>query len=215
MAVRAGMQDLIDELRRLTNVSVSEYSDQELQDKLDQYKTEYRDVSLQATRTNTADGVIYQIYDLPESVGDWFELPIDNVVNSYFNLRTSAYVPVVFGTIVDFDADMRRITFVEDTGGVYYYLTLQTYDMYGAAADIWQVKCIEASNLVDIKTDNHTLALSQSKDSICGWVSYYASRSLAAKNTRLERNDQALSYGRNRIVRGFVSVWDTWDGRLY
>lgn len=210
MAVRTGMTALISELRSRTDVTIAEYSDQQLQDKLDQNKIEFREVALIAAPTYVSGGTNYFIYELPDYVGDWFELPVDNVLNAYFYVTDSARTPVVFGTALDFDADLRRLVFTASTAGVPYILTIQTYDLFGAAADIWQIKCDQASELVDIKTDNHTLALSQSKDSICSKVSYYETRSMRSNDTRIVRVDQALSWNRNKYIRGFVSVDSDW-----
>lgn len=217
MAVRTTMATLIATLRSLTSSTTSEFSDQTLQDILDRNKIEYRRVYLTPTPTYTAGGILYTIYDLPESVGEWFEAVVDDQLNAYFYLTGTNNIPVVFGSDAAeavFDPNLRRITFNSDTGGVSYYLTAITYDMNGAAAEVWNIKCSNRMGLVDIKTDNHTLALSQEREAICDErIKYFSSRSLKASDIRLRRSDQTYRHYRdrwNRIINGYMPVDWNW-----
>lgn len=197
MAVRTGMQTLITDLRTLTAASEDELSNQELQDILDKNKREVREITLFATRTGVSGGVIYRIYAIPEEAGRYFEVPIDDTLNDYFYLTDSIYTPFTFGDGANqavFDPNLRRIVFNSDTQGKIYYLTAQSYDFYGAAADVIQIMCANRADMVDIKTDNHTLALSQAKDAVCGRFGEFANKSYKYGNTRIVRTDQGLNY---------------------
>ncbi len=210
MAVRASMESLIDLLRELTATTEAQFSDQKLQDILDRNKAEQREIYLTPTRTSVVGGTIYKIYDLPESAGEFFEAPVDDVLNDYFYLTDSTYTPFTFGdgdNQAVFDSNLRRITFNTDTGGDAYYLTALSYDVYGAAAELWNIICSQSSDLVDIKTDNHTVALSQARDFICEErISYFTNKSLKYADTRLKRVDQALNFRKYPIIRGFAPI---------
>lgn len=213
MAVRSTMATLIAKLRSLTSSTVSEFTDQALQDILDQNKVEYRQIYLSPTPTYTAGGILYTIYDLPESAGEWFETPVNDQLNTYFYLMGTNYIPIVFGADAGeavFDPNLRRITFNSNTNGLSYYLNAVSYDMNGAAAEVWNIKCSNRTGLVDIKTDNHTLALSQEREAICAErIKYFSSRSMKAADTRLKRSDQTYRHYKDewyRIINGFMPV---------
>lgn len=213
MAVRSSMAGLIAELRLLTSATLDEFTDQRLQNILDGNKIENREMYLRPTPTYVAGGVVYTVYDLPELAGHYFETVVEDELNTYFYLTGTDRIPVVFGDgdgEATFDPYLRRITFNTDTHGKSYYLNAVTYDLNGAAAEVWNIKCSNRVSLVDIKTDNHTLALSQEREAICSErIKYFSSRSLKAADTRLRRTDQAYSPHRdnwNRIINGFAPL---------
>jgi len=59
------------------------------------------------------------------------------------------------------DYQRGRVTFTSDTDGSAMYVTGRSYNLEGAAADIWRQKAAHYANAYDVSTDNHTLNRSQ------------------------------------------------------
>lgn len=212
MAIRAGMQTLVDLLSALTDAG-SEFTEDDLQDYLDRNKVEYRDIALYPLPQRLSNTVIYKIYPLPTSIGIYFETPIDDTVNDYFYLTNTIYVPFTFGdgdNQAVFDPNLRRITFNADTAGQFYYINAVSYDLYGAAADIWEVKIAARVKLISIKTDNHTLDMQQEYDHCVDRFNYFSQLSLKNQSTRMIRDDQGVGFNfenpERSVIRGFGPI---------
>lgn len=202
MTVRAGMVNLIAELRNLTNASTeADFTDEFLQTKLDFYKQQYRYVIIvpDVTRVNQ-DTVIYTDYFLPDEIGEWFEIPVDYTINEYFYLTDYNFVPILFGTGADYatyDDDLKMIRLGKDSLGKFVTLTLYSYDIYASAAELWGFKAARRSELVDFKSDNHSANLSETKATCLQMQAYYASRSYRNQDAKFIRKDQGAGYDRD------------------
>jgi hypothetical protein len=64
------------------------------------------------------------------------------------DIGTALYTP---------DYQRGRVDFVVDTGGAQYYLTGRSYDINGAAAEVWRQKGGAYASVVDFSTDNHSV----------------------------------------------------------
>jgi len=83
-----------------------------------------------------------------------------------------------------------RITFGSDTQGSVLYLTGRSYDLDGAAAEIWKTKAGHAANMYDFSTDNHRFARSQYMDHCLKMANYYEQRAASStKTTVILRSD--------------------------
>jgi hypothetical protein len=164
MAARAGMIPLITRLRELTATSANQttvggityWSDDQLQDILDDYVTEYVHQPLTARPAIGNDSVvIYRDYLWHDDYGIWLERP--DTVGAFVVQNSTGYEVVGF-TI---DYKNRKITFPVNTDGRTYYITAKSYDMDRAAAEVWYRRAGFLVDMVDWSTDNHSVKDSQ------------------------------------------------------
>lgn len=164
---RNGMAYLITELRGLAEAGTADYSlgastywsDDQLQNILDQHRTDVQYQSLRVFATQIIGGggsVAYQDY---RSDYDWFEETTGGTAILYLQDSTSALA----GT-ANYTADYRRgqFQFNTDQRGTVYYVTGRSYDVNAAAADVWTRKAAHyAPSSFDFSTDNHSVSRSQ------------------------------------------------------
>lgn len=195
MAIRAGMEDLIELLSEKTSPG-TEFTDQDLQDALDRNFVYFKYYMLTPDITRTSDTSIYVDYYIPRELGEYFEVPQTGVTAESFYLQTFAYEPVVWGTgdtQAQYNDVYKRITFNQDQQGKSYFLSGNSYDLYGAAAEIWLRKWSNREKYVDLKTDNHQLTLSQSRDFCYQQYQYFSSLSRKNVGTMFIRTDQVYT----------------------
>jgi GH18 family chitinase len=119
-------------------------------------------------------------------------------INPAFYLTTYLFIPVLFGTgdgKASYDDTLKKIVFNADTLGYRHYLTVISYDLYGAAAEIWSQKASARSNYINLKTDNHTLALEQEYQHCLERYKYYIQKSFKLSNSKFTRKDQGVGFG--------------------
>ena len=78
--------------------------------------------------------------------------------------------------IYSVDYQRGRVTFTQDTAGTAYYLTGRSYDLYGAAAEMWNMKASHQSGGgagFDWSTDNMSVKRSQVKQQYVEMAHYY------------------------------------------
>lgn len=156
MPARAGMANLILELRRLVNEPTADtYSDEKLQAALDRYRRTVKRACLVPLSDYSAGSFTYTEYPIPSSVGNWLE---ENQTGSGWALRDSNGTTAPSYTVNYY---ARMITFAADTTGTEYYLDCRAYEMYHAAADLWEEKAAAVAASVDWKSDNHEIKGSQ------------------------------------------------------
>jgi hypothetical protein len=78
----------------------------------------------------------------------------------------------------NWSVDYRRgiVTFGSDQRGTAYYLTSRSYDLNGAAGEIWRMKAGHASKQYAFSTDGHSFQRNQILDHCMKMASYYESR---------------------------------------
>lgn len=157
MTVRASMAQFILDLRRMTDASALEvkvndvqyWTDQQLQDILDGYRTDVLDLAMIPAAQKAAGSTVYYRYYFPDNVGSQIE-----------------YDPTVF-SIVDengnpaptytYNPGDRYITFSADTTGVTYLLRCRFFNMRTAAARVWFDKAGLRVQLIDWKAGGQSL----------------------------------------------------------
>jgi hypothetical protein len=158
MTARTGMTDLITELRARAQAGTSEYtlgsqtyfSDDHLQDVLDQYRVDYYDYTLvMKPRTDQDGNARYYDYYFPRG---WWEKAAGGTAvwlvqdSTGDHVGTANYTPDYLAGLVRFSADQ---------GGTSYFLTARRYDMDRAAAHVWRQKAANVATRVTWSTDNH------------------------------------------------------------
>lgn len=168
MAARAGMTALIQRTRAMTAAgtadwtlgSVAYWSDDVMQETLDQYRLDFYKTPLTpipevvSAGINNSGTAIYKKYQIP-----------------YENLETIDSGTAIFllnyangGTVVEpYSVDYQRglITFTNNMGGTAIYLTGRSYDLNETAAEIWDQKAAHYALAYDVSTDNQSLKRSQ------------------------------------------------------
>lgn len=190
---RAGMVDILSELRNLTEASTSDYSlgavtywsDLQLQDILDRhaYKLDYELMLMVPTRK--AGGYSYTDYYVGRK---WLEQ--EAAGTSIFKIQdnTGATVGTALYTV---DYNTGEVTFAADQlGAVSYMITCVSYDLNAAAAEVWRKKASHYASAYDFSTDNHAVKRSQLMAQAQQMVNYFLGLSNeGASNIPLERAD--------------------------
>lgn len=161
---RSTMYDLIQRVRTLTATNVGDYivgnqsywTDAQIEAVLDQHRLDFSDDLMTPLREVDSGGTVtyytYQAHytDLEPTVGG----------TAVFYVRDSTGTRA--GT-ANYSADYRagRITFTASTGGTAYYLTGRSYDIYAAAADIWEMKAAHVAERFDFTADGASFKVSQ------------------------------------------------------
>lgn len=188
---RTTMTALIEQLRGFTDTSATDYtingvqywSADHLQTTLERHRTDVIREPLTATPAYGAGGTLsWREY---RSGHRWFEQTDGGT--AVFVVENG--VGADSGT-ADWSADYNRglVTFTADQGGTAYYLTARSYDLHGAAADVWRQKAAQASKKYDFSTDNHNLSRSQQFKHCIQMANYYESLR-GAQVVELTRSD--------------------------
>lgn len=157
MAVRTSMAEHILSLRRMTDASAAEvtvngvqyWTDQQLQDILDTYRTDVLDLAMIPAVQKSAGSDVYFRYYFPDSVGSQIE-----------------YDPTLF-SIVDEDGNPaptysynpgdRYILFSANTNGVTYLFRGRFFNLRTSAARVWFDKAGLRTQLIDWKAGGQNL----------------------------------------------------------
>jgi hypothetical protein len=154
MTARAGMSAVITHMRGLCNAGTADYtlagstywSDDHLQTALDRYRKTVRRQELSPTADYSGGTYSYTEYPFGH-VGAWIEGTATGwAVRTADGSSAPSYT-------VNFDAKV--ITFAADTGGSAYFLDCRVYDVFNAAADVWQQKGAAVAANVHWSSDNH------------------------------------------------------------
>ena len=181
---RAGMTNLIFELRGMTEASSTDYSvngvaywtDDHLQDVLDSHRTDVVFEQLKMYPVQIAGGSIsYQDY---RSGYDFLEATTGGTAVMYLQDSTGASI----GT-ANYTADYRRgqFQFSADQAGSVYYMTGRSYDLEASAADVWRRKAAHyAPTSFDFSTDNHSVSRSAVYKHCREMADFFENRSASA-----------------------------------
>ena len=191
MTVRDGMQTLIDTVRAYANAGTAEWTiesessyksywdDEEIQRVLDRHRADIVHYEMDPIQSYSAGSVVYLSYDL-----------------GYGSIESGTAVfkiEDVDGTISGWTMDYTRglATFATDTKGSTYYWTGSTYDLYGAAADIWMIKAANVAKMFDFSTDGHSIKRSDLRRSYLDMAAYYKNMSPggAVQSVKIVRSD--------------------------
>lgn len=164
---RSGMSDLITKLRALTASGTADYTvsattywvDDQLQSVLDQRRTDFRSLLLYADKTLLNSAEYYYDYYIPDH--EWLEGTASGTAAWLLTNGTGGTVAYSDYTL---NIDAKHLKFTANQAGTAYYLTGRAYDLYRAAADIWEQKAADIADRFDLKTDNHDMTRSQLYD---------------------------------------------------
>jgi hypothetical protein len=167
------MSDLITRLRGMCMTGTADYTvagsaywtDDQLQAYLDRNRTDFYGEQLSSVLQYGTGGTA-QYFDYRCRYGD---LESGTAV---FVVQDSAWSTV--GT-ANYTADYQRgvVTFASNTSGSTYFLSARSYDMNGAAADVWRMKAAQASTAFDWSSDNHSVKRSQLATQATQMANYY------------------------------------------
>ncbi len=164
MTARTTMADLITRVRTLASVGSADYTlsgatywtDDQIQAVLDVHRLDFADDQLRALREYDAGGTArYYVHTTQYS-----NLEATSGGSAVLYVRDSTGARA--GTSA-WSADYLagRITFTADTAGTVYYLTGRSYDVYAAAADIWQAKAAHVAERFDFSADGASFSASK------------------------------------------------------
>ena len=171
MAARAGMAENILHLRELTNAGTADYTlgtatywdDDQMQSVLDRNRTDFYREPFQKIQQYDGGTVVYKVYQSEF-----------RFIESGTNFELENSVGETVGTaLYTLDAERGKVTFTSDTGGSTYYMTGRSYNMDGAAAEVWRAKAANVSAYYDFSTDNHKMNRSQVRQSFLEMADYY------------------------------------------
>ncbi len=158
MAARTGMAGLIRRLRQMCEAGASDYtlngvtywSDDDLQNKLDEHRVYMTGVKL-IERPQYVDGVhVYKRYEIPREIGNAVEAPDDATIRVYDSVGATVdsddYTWNERDLSVEFDADQE---------GVAYYFDGYIYDLTLAAREIWLAKAAHMHSAINFSADGH------------------------------------------------------------
>lgn len=152
---RSGMSVLISRLRRMVNDGTAGvWSDDDLQDTLDQFKIRVEREELEMEQTLTSSST-YEYKRFHSRWGDY-----EQGGSVYFKLEDSTGTQR--GT-ADFTADYIRgvVTMTADQAGTKLYLSAWSYDLNAAAGELWRERAGQVASYYDVDTDGHRLSRSQ------------------------------------------------------
>jgi hypothetical protein len=176
MTARTGLSYIITELRGMTDAGTADYTvagaaywtDDQLQVILDNHRHDLTLVELQAREQYSSGGTL-QYFDYYAPYG-YFEQTTGG--SAIFYVQDGSYA--IMGTTT-YTPDYRRgvVSFAADTSGSTYYLTGRSYDIYGAAADIWRRKASHYTTSVNFSTDNHSVSMGAVIENCLKMAQYY------------------------------------------
>jgi hypothetical protein len=164
MAARTGMSNLITEMRSNCNVGTADYTaggvsywtDEQLQEVLDKYSMRIQRELLASEREwQTGGSAIYVNYQFKETYPE--EAPSGTSIWLVQDGDGSAIGTATYSV----NYKQRRITFNANTEGEARYLSYYSFDLYRAAAEVWEKKAAHVAERFDVETDNHNLKRSQ------------------------------------------------------
>ena len=164
MSARTGMTNVIAAVRQLAACGTADYTvggstywtDDQVQAELDRVRTEMWDERLTVVPTvNSGGTTVYLDYR-----SDYSHLETTTGGTAVFYLRDTTGARL--GT-ADYTVDYAsgRITFAADQAGSVRYLTGRSYDVYEAAARIWETKAAHVADRFDFTADGATFKASQ------------------------------------------------------
>ncbi len=164
MAAREGMANLIKRLRVLTQAGTADFSvagesyftDNQLQDRLDAHATLLEGAALTWLPDTVAGGA--SAYHRAKA--GWRDLEGAESGTIYWRVTDS--LGNLQGT-ADYTSDYVRgeVRFSANQGGTAYYLTARSYDLYGAAIDVWQEKAAYYSDWYEFQSEGQRFSRQQ------------------------------------------------------
>lgn len=190
MAVRAGMANLILELRSMVNAGTADYSvsgvsywtDQQLQDRLDRFRVDLNRAPLRYDSEYVGGTAYYHDYyaplgNLEEAGSGTIHWQVEDGDGNAAGTATYA---------ADYIAGLIRFT--NDQGGSAYYLRGRSYNLKRAASSIWREKAGSVAAYYSFSADGQSFSRSHWFEHCLSMADNYEADS-GIQTTRLIRND--------------------------
>lgn len=199
MAARAGMASIITQVRQLASVGTADYSaagtafwsDDQLQTILDRVRVEVWDEPVAyVSQVNSGGTTIYTEYRMPWT---WLEQTTGGTSIFYLRDGTGARIGTANYTV---DYQYGRVTFSADQMGSARYVTARSYDVYEAAARVWEQKAGHVAMKYDFSADGASFKVSQERQSYLEM----------ARQMRAQSNSGGLTHA--RLYRDDVNTID-------
>ena len=190
---RAGLVDLLTELRSLGNVGSNDFqvdgfpqfTDGRLQTILDLYRRDHYRETMEPIESYS-DGTV-QYLDYYTGVG-YLEKTTGGTSIFYVEHAAGTAVGTANYTV---DYARGKVTFGSDTGGSTLYWYGRSYDLNRAAAEVWRRKASYYGGQFDFSTDNHSVKRSGTYKQCLQMADYYEARAGAANVVTIYRSDVA------------------------
>jgi hypothetical protein len=212
MTARSGMADIISQVRQLSATGTADYtvgtatywSDDALQTILDRVRVEIWHEPIPYVEQYTSSGsVTYTEYRIP-----WTWLEQTSGGTSIFYLQDATYA--VLGT-ANYTADYQygRVSFAANQHGSVRYLTGRSYDVYEAAARVWEQKAGHVAMKYDFTADGASFKASQERTSYLEMARQMRSQSSngGLRSARMVRDDVNNQDEVGAAVKGFHIVY--------
>lgn len=166
---RSGMADIITQVRQLAAVGTADYTvpatsgttywtDDQVQTILDRVRVEIWDEIIPYVPTvNSGGTTVYTDYRIPWT---WLEQTTGGTEIFYLRDTTGARIGTADYTI---DYAYGRVTFGADQAGSVRYVTARSYDVYEAAAMVWETKAAHVALKFDFTADGASFQASQER----------------------------------------------------
>lgn len=196
MAARSGMADIISQVRQLAAAGSADYTaagstywiDDQVQSILDRVRVEVWDEPIvYVPQVNSGGTTTYTEYRLGHT---WLEQTTGGTSIFYLRDSTGARIGTANYTV---DYAYGRVTFGADQHGSARYVTGRSYDVYEAAARVWEAKAGHVADRFDFTADGASFKASQLS-------AQYMSM---ARQMRRQSNNGGLST--SRLVRDDVN----------
>jgi hypothetical protein len=187
MSARAGLSDLITNLRTMCAAGTVDWTDDQIQTVLDRHRAEINNRFVQPVpRVITGGAISY--YDYYIGVGNLESGTALAVENG----QGQAYGTALYSV----DAVRGIVNFPSGTGGSIVAVTGRAYDVNGAAADLWRVKAAAYASSYDFSTDNHRMSRSQLIKNCFNMAALYEEMA-PSTNHKIDRDDTTGGYDAN------------------
>ena len=176
---RTTMANLITLMRGRINAGTTDYTigtanywdADQIEGILDQHRLDIWHETVEPIRTYDSGTVWYVEYPLP-----WTFLEATDAGTAIFYVEAGDNTQI--GTANwSIDYDRGHVTFTADQKGSAYYFTARSYDLDGAAAEIWRHKAARFAESFDFSTDNMRVAHSQKMKHALDMADYYDKKS--------------------------------------
>jgi len=195
MTERSSMSALIIELRGMVHAGIEEYtvfgidywSNEQLQAILDRNRIDLYRCQLDKVPRTAAGGAV-QYFDHWITGYDHFERTDGGTAIFYIEDAAGNDQGTALWSA---DYNVGLVTFAQDTGGTALYVTARSYDLPGAAAEVWRQKTghfAAGPEGFDFSTDNMSVKRSQRVEQAQYMANYYAGQ-MRPKVTQIFRSD--------------------------
>ena len=196
---RSGMAEIIAQVRQLASCGASDYTaggityweDDQIERHLDRVRVELWDEPIHPVPlVNSGGTTVYTEY---RTTRTWLEQTTGGTSIFYLRDSTGARIGTANYTVDYADG---RVTFGADQAGSVRYLTARSYDVYEAAARVWESKAGHVAERFDFTADGASFQASQLRQNYLAEADRMRRQSPMGgiRNGKLVRSDLALDY---------------------